>query len=89
MPFFNIEKKPINSLCPTLENIKYNQILHQVSIFPISSTNTIGQLQCAVLSFRFKTIIFNKKHTLPFFLAIELITHQKCIASVATKDIQS
>ncbi len=84
-----IEKKYINSLCPTLENKKYNQILHQVTIFPISSTNNLGQFESAVLSFRFKTIIFNKKHTLPFFLAIELLTYQKCVASIATKDIQS
>ena len=81
--------KQINFLCPTIENKKYNQVLHQVSIFPTSNTNTIGILNSAVISFRFKTIIFNKKRTLPFFLAIELLTHQKCIASLATKDIQS
>jgi len=79
----------VNSLCPTIENTKYNQFLHQVTIFPVSNTTTLNHLKCVVLSFRFKTIIFNKKRTLPFFLAIELLTHQKCVASLATKDIQS
>lgn len=82
-------KKQLPSLCPTIENKKYNQFLHQVTIFPISNTNNIGVINCAVLSFRFKTIIFNKKRTLPFFLARELLTYQKCVASLANKDIQS
>lgn len=84
-----IYKKKKARLCPTKEHIKYNQTLHQLTVFPISNIKQITKIKCRVLSFRFKTIIFNKKKTLPFFLALELLTSQKCIASLATKNIQS
>lgn len=82
-------KKNKTSLCPTKENLKYNQTLHQLTIFPLLTIKQITKIKCRVLSFRFKTIIFNKKKTLPFFLALELLTSQKCVASLATKNIQS
>ena len=84
-----LHKKKKARLCPTKEHIKYNQTLHQLTVFPISNIKQITKIKCRVLSFRFKTIIFNKKKTLPFFLALELLTSQKCIASLATKNIQS
>jgi len=83
------KKQKTALLCPTIEHLKYNQALHQITIFPISTINKITKIKYMVLSFRFKTVIFNKKKTLPFFLAIELLTHQKCVASLANKNIQS
>lgn len=83
------KKQKTALLCPTIEHLKYNQSLHQITIFPISTINKITKIKYIVLSFRFKTVIFNKKKTLPFFLALELLTHQKCVASLANKNIQS
>jgi len=84
-----LNKKNTITLCPTKEHKQYNQILHQLTRFPNSNIKNLTKIKCKVLSFRFKTIIFNKKKTLPFFLALELLTQQKCVASLAIKNIQS
>lgn len=83
------QNKKKTLLCPTIEHRKYNQSLHQLTLFPLLNIKHKTKLKCIVISFRFKTIIFNKKKTLPFFLALELLTSQKCVASLATKNIQT
>ena len=39
--------------------------------------------------FSFRSIQFNKKRALPFFLAIELLTNQKSVASLSNRNIQA
>ena len=42
-----------------------------------------------VISFRFRSISFSKKRALAFFLAIELLTNRKCVASLSSRNIQA
>ena len=77
-------------LCsPIFEYKKYNQILHQITIFPQATVQNQNGLEYIILSFRFRSIEFNKKRALPFFLAIELLTHRKCVASLSSRNIQA
>ena len=70
------------------EHIKYNQTLHQITLFPY--INTFNQVKAfnLILSFRFRSIAFNKKRALPFFLAIELLTNRKCVVSLSSRNVQ-
>jgi len=76
-------------LYPVAEHIKYNQNLHQTTLFPQVNLSNQAKLSCIVLSCRFRSIEFNKKRALPFFLAIELLTHRKCVASLSHRNIQA
>lgn len=71
------------------EHKQYNLKLHQLSIFPYANINTTASLAKAVASFRFRSIEFSKKRALPFFLAMELLTHRKCVASLSQRNIQA
>jgi len=75
-------------LSPVTEHKKYNQKLHQLTIFPKSNIIAFSGISHIVVSFRFRSINFSKKRSLAFFLAIELITHRKCIASLSSRNIQ-
>ena len=79
----------LSLICPIAENKKYNQTLHQTTIFPTVNIKNNGSMNCLVLSFRFRSISFNKKRALPFFLAIELLTQRKCVASLSSRNIQA
>ena len=70
------------------ENNKYNQSLHQRTIFPYINRSNQMKLSNLILSFRFRSIEFNKKRALPFFLAIELLTNRKCVASLSNRNVQ-
>ena len=73
------------------EHKKYNQSLHQLTIFPQVNTRSLSSaaMSAIVVSFRFRSINFSKKRALPFFLAIELLTHRKCIASLSSRNVQA
>ena len=73
------------------EHKKYNQLLHQITLFPQANTRTLSSasISTIVVSFRFRSISFSKKRALPFFLAIELLTHRKCIASLSSRNVQA
>ncbi len=71
------------------EQKRYNQNLHQVTLFPHVNPHVFGGLSRIVVSFRFRAIEFSKKRALPFFLARELLTNRKCIASLSTRNIQA
>ncbi len=71
------------------ENKKYNQKLHQRTTFPYVNSYVISTLSRISVSFRFRSIEFSKKRALPFFLARELLTHRKCIASLSKRNIQA
>lgn len=67
----------------------YNQKLHAISIFPYTNLHTRGSIKRLVLNFSFKEINFSKKKALPFFLAVELLTRQKCIATLSSRNLAS
>jgi len=89
----NPKAAPIHSLTqfifPVAEHTKYNQILHQLTLFPKSNIRKFANRSCVVLSFRFRPISFSKKRSLAFFLAIELLTHRKCVASLSSRNVQA
>ena len=69
------------------EDAMYNQKLYAVNIFPYSTLLSQGRINRAVLNFSFRDIDFNKKRALPFFFALELLTKQKCVATLSSKNI--
>ena len=71
------------------EHNKYNQVLQQVSIFPQINSTDITELSHIIVFFRFRPISFSKKRALAFFLALELLTHHKCVASLSSRNIQT
>jgi len=76
-------------LSPITEHKKYNQKLHQLTIFPKSNIRGFSDMSSIVVSFRFRSIGFSKKRSLAFFLAIELLTHRKCVASLSSRNVQA
>lgn len=65
----------------------YNQNLHAVTLFPYANVHQKLKCMSLILNFSFLDIKFNKKKVLPFFLAMELITNKKCIATLSSKNI--
>lgn len=89
----NITKKPQfqrnQALSLVSEHSYYNQKLHQRNLFPYITFQNRSNIVYSIISFRFRSIEFSKKRALPFFLAIELLTHRKCIASLSKRNVQS
>ena len=52
-------------------------------IFPQINTYHREKIDSIILSFQFKSIAFSKKRVLPFFIAIELLSNQKCVVSLS------
>ena len=69
------------------EKNNYEQELHSLSIFPYNNTNIKNNFLKFILNFSLKDVSFNKKKALPFFLAMELLTNQKCVATLSSKNI--
>ncbi len=68
---------------------KYNQLLYKNTQFNQVNTHTSGNITQVVVSFRFRSIDFNKKRSLPFFFVIELLTNRKCVASLSQRNVLS
>jgi hypothetical protein len=69
------------------ENKKYNEHLNAITLFPYNNIYQQGTFYRTILNFSFKDLDFNKKRVLPFFLAMELLTNQKCVATLSSKNI--
>jgi len=69
------------------ENRDYTQPLHSATIFPYENIHTFGALNKIILNLSLKEVDFNKKKALPFFLAMELLTNQKCVATLSSKNV--
>ena len=82
----NSDLTAFNSI--VFENNKYNQTLHQRTLFPHINIHNQIKVSNLVISFRFRSIEFNKKRALPFFLAMELLTNRKCVASLSKRNVQ-
>lgn len=76
-------------LAPFSEQFKYNYTLYQTNIFPYEHTHRVSTMERRVLSFRFRPMEFNKKRSLLFFLALELITSKKAVAVLSSKNLQA
>ena len=83
----NIKIKKYIILNRFAEYNKYSQVIQLVTLFPYHNFMEKGAFFHIILNFSFKDINFNKKKVLPFFLALELLSNQKCIATTSTKDI--
>lgn len=79
----------VDNLGPFFEHYKYNIALYKTTIFPYEHTHRVSTMERRVLSFRFRPIEFNKKRSLLFFLALELITSKKAVAVLSSQNIQS
>jgi len=71
------------------EDEMYNQKLYAVNLFPYNTLLAQSRINRAVLNFSFRDVDFNKKRALPFFFALELLTKQKCVATLSSKNILS
>ena len=71
------------------EDEMYNQKLYAVNLFPYNTILAQSCINRAVLNFSFRDVDFNKKRALPFFFALELLTKQKCVATLSSKNILS
>lgn len=86
----NIQKQNIDSFVHLIgveEDSEYQKKLLSATMFPYM--HALHQVKCfkAVLNFSLKDVGFNKKKALIFFLAVELLTNQKCIATLSSKNV--
>ena len=86
----NIQKQNIDVFAHLIgaeEDSEYQKKLLSSTIFPYM--HLLNQVKCfkAVLNFSLKDVSFNKKKALIFFLAVELLTNQKCIATLSSKNV--
>jgi hypothetical protein len=63
--------------------------LQQVSLFPHPNFHKSVDVKSVTLFIQFRSINFEKKRALPFFLAIELRTSQKSVAVLANRPVIS
>lgn len=84
---FSTNTQSVPPLVRAKENLNYNTALHQITKFPYTVPQRKPQITSATLSFRFRSIAFDKKRALPFFLALELLTQQKSIATLARRHL--
>jgi len=78
-----------SKICYIIEHTYYNKALHHINTFPIVNKYKQGFISNVILSFNFRSVAFNKKKALPFFLAMELISNQKAVASLSSRDVQA
>lgn len=71
------------------EHQRYSVELYQTGLFPRPTTKEQAHLTSATVSFRFRAVEFNKKRVLPFFIALELLTNQKSVASLSKRNVLS
>ena len=76
------------------EHLRTNTAIHQATLFPLSSahrgaalTHGGSPLRSATLSFRFGSVNYAKGRVLPFFIAIELLTGQKGVATLSRRAV--
>jgi large subunit ribosomal protein L5 len=78
---------PTAPLVAVSEHLSSVAPLHQTTLFPYVNTFRRPSVTKATVAFSFRSIDFQKKRALPFFIAIELLTQQKCVASLARRNV--
>lgn len=71
------------------EDQEYQRDLLSTTMFPYINLMRRVKFFKGTLNFSLKEVGFNKKKALVFFLAIELLTNQKCIATLSSKNVLS
>ena len=69
------------------EDQEYQRDLLGITMFPSINIMNKPKFFKGTLNFSLKEVGFNKKKALVFFLAIELLTNQKCIATLSSKNV--
>jgi len=69
------------------EDQEYQRDLLNITMFPLINVMNKLKFFKGTLNFSLKEVGFNKKKALVFFLAIELLTNQKCIATLSSKNV--
>ncbi len=65
----------------------YQKNLLSSTMFPYLHLHTQVKFFKGTLNFSLKDVEFNKKKALVFFLALELLTNQKCVATLSSKNV--
>lgn len=79
--------KIYNSLVRFDEDRIYQRDLLSSTVFPYLHLYIQAKIFNGILNFSLKEVAFNKKRALVFFLALELITNQKCVATLSSKNV--
>ncbi len=79
--------KIYNSLVRFDEDRIYQRDLLSSTVFPYLHLYIQAKIYNGILNFSLKEVSFNKKRALVFFLALELITNQKCVATLSSKNV--
>ncbi len=77
----------ILSLFRFKEQSNFNNKIQSITLFPYNNIMQQGKLYNVTLNLSIKKVEFNKKKILSFFLALELITGQKCIVTLSSKNV--
>lgn len=79
--------KIYNNLTRFEEDRIYQRNLLNVTLFPYINNMSQAKIYNSILNFSLKEVGFNKKKALVFFFALELLTNQKCIATISSKNV--
>ncbi len=82
-----IRSKIYSNLVRFEEDRIYQRDLLSSTMFPYMHLFTQAKIFNGVLNFSLKEVDFNKKKALVFFLALELLTNQKCVATLSSKNV--
>ena len=69
------------------EDAVYQRVLSSITVFPYFSLYNTIDFYKGTLNLSLKNIEFNKKKALVFFFAMELLTNQKCVATLSSKNV--
>ena len=61
--------------------------INNITMFSYGNIYLLANFYSIILNFSLKNVGFNKKKALSFFLGIEYLTNQKCIATLSSKNI--
>jgi len=82
-----------NCIEPYLNIIRFNEYNKYIDksnntiVFYYVNLHVFINFYSLILNFSFKKVDFNKKKALAFFLGVEYLTNQKCIATLSSKNI--
>lgn len=85
----NTGNKPTFPCSFTKEHFVSTLKLQQVSLFPHPNFHTNVGVESLTLFIQFRSISFEKKRALAFFLAVELLTSQKSVAVLSNRPVRS
>lgn len=84
---FSLMLNSFSSARPRLDDhFEYTTALHQLTLFPYAASARRSKISRVTLSVTFRSVLFQKKRSLPFFLARELLTQQKPVATLSRRN---